>query len=133
MRSISPTEGPIVGAAVATIAGTGFQSGDTVIVDGTRVDATVLDATTISLTMPPHAAGKVNVTVINSLSQAQASVRGGFSYVAPPVISEVVPNTGSTAGGAPVYITGTRVGSTATVTVDGIVTPFEEGWPYRVG
>jgi hypothetical protein len=34
----------IVGAGVATIAGTGFQSGDTVIVDGTRVDATLVAA-----------------------------------------------------------------------------------------
>ena len=42
------------------------QSGDTVTVDGSRVDATVLDATTISLTMPAHAAGKVDVTVIGA-------------------------------------------------------------------
>ena len=131
VQSISPNEGSFVEATAAIIAGTGFQSGDTVTVDGSRVDATVLSATTISLTMPAHAAGNVNVTVISRLSQAQASVPGGFLYVAPPVISEVVPNTGSTAGGAPVYITGTGVGHAATVTVDGILTPFEvQGWTY---
>jgi hypothetical protein len=138
VRSISPSAGPTVGVTVATIAvsaipGTEFQPGATVTVtvDGSRVDATVLSANTISLAMPAHAAGNVNVTVINPLSQAQASVPGGFLYVAPPVISEVVPNTGSTAGGAPVYITGTGVGYAATVTVDGILTPFEvQGWTY---
>jgi hypothetical protein len=46
----------------------------------------------------------------------------------PPVISELVPNTGSTAGGAPVRIRGT-VGYVVTVTVDGILTPFEQGFP----
>jgi hypothetical protein len=66
----------------------------------------------------------VKVTVINPLSQAQASVPSGFLYVAPPVISEVVPNTGSTAGGAPVRIGGTGVGWAATVTVGGIASPF---------
>ena len=129
VQSISPPEGSIVGATVAKITGTGFQAGDTVTVDGIRVDATVLDATTISLTMPAHAAGKVNVTVINPLSPAQASVPGGFLYVGPPVIDAVVPNTGSTAGGMEVYITGTGVWNAATVTVDGISTPFEWAWP----
>ena len=132
-RSISPTEGSTVTATVAMIAGTGFQSGDTVTVDGSRVDATVLDATTISLTMPAHAAGTVNLTVTSPLSQAQASVSGGFTYVAPPVISEVVPNTGSTAGGTPVYITGAGVGTmgaVVNVTVDGLSVSIDDnGWP----
>ena len=98
VQSITPSEGSIVAATVATIAGTGFQSGDTVTVDGSRVDATVLSATTISLTMPAHAAGKVNVTVISALSRAQASVPGGYAYFGPPVINELLPNIGSTGG-----------------------------------
>ena len=36
VQSISPTEGSSVVATVARIAGTGFQSGDTVAVDGIR-------------------------------------------------------------------------------------------------
>ena len=83
VQSISPTEGSSVVATVARIAGTGFQSGDTVAVDGIRVDATVLSATSISLAMPAHAAGKVTVTVINPLSQAQASVPSGFFCTSP--------------------------------------------------
>ena len=81
--AISPPEGPTVLATTATIKGTGFRSGDTVTVDGSRVDATVDSASTISLTMPAHAAGKVDVTVISALSQARASVPGGYSYVPP--------------------------------------------------
>jgi hypothetical protein len=127
VRSISPNDGSSAAPTVATIAGTGFQSGATVTVDGSRVDATVLSATAISVTMPAHAAGRVTVIVINPPSEALA-VRDGFYYVGPPVISELIPNIGSTAGGAPVYIRGTGLGYAATVTVGGIVTPFEQGW-----
>jgi IPT/TIG domain-containing protein len=134
VQSISPNEGSSVVATVASITGTGFQSGDTVTVDGSRVDATVLSATTISLAMPAHAAGKVNVTVINPLSQAQASVPTGFLYVGPPVISELLPNIGSTAGGVPIVIRGTgtgTMGAVVTVTVDGIIVSIDDsGWPY---
>ena len=140
VRSIVPTEGSSVGATVASIAGTGFESGATVTVDGSRVDATVLSANTISLSMPAHSAGiesgglkTVTVTVINPLSQAQASVPGGYMYIGPPVISKLLPNIGSTGGGAPVNIIGTGTGgmySVVTLTVDGIVSTFEDGWPY---
>jgi len=140
VRSIVPTEGSSVGATVASITGTGFESGATVTVDGSRVDATVLSANTISLAMPAHSAGiesgglkTVTVTVINPLSQAQASVPGGYIYVGPPVISKLLPNIGSTGGGAPVNIIGTGAGamwSVVTLTVDGIVSTFEDGWPY---
>jgi len=131
--SISPTEGPIVGATVARIGGTGFPAGATVTVDGVRVDATVLSANAISLAMPAHAAGNVTVAVINPLNQAQATVRGGYTYVGPPVISELVPNTGTTAGGVPIEIRGTgtmAMGWVVTVTVDGIVSTVDDnGWP----
>jgi len=120
--SMFPAEGLIVGGTVTRIAGTGFQSGDTVTVDGSRVDATVDSAYTISLTMPAHAAGKVDVTVIRALSQVQAGVPGGYAYVVTtgPVISELLPNIGST-GGTPITIRGTGFRSGLTVSVDGIV------------
>jgi large repetitive protein len=139
VRSIVPSEGPSVGATVASIAGTGFESGATVTIDGSRVDATVLSANTISLSMPAHSAGiesgglkTVTVTVINPLSQAQANVPGGYMYVGPPVISKLLPNIGSTAGGAPIIIGGNGSGSmwsVVTATVDGIESTFESGWP----
>ena len=39
--SISPPEGPTVLATIARIEGPGFQSGDTVTVDGSRVEVLV--------------------------------------------------------------------------------------------
>ena len=123
VQSIFPAEGLIVGATVAMIAGTGFQPGDTVTVDGSRVDATVLSAYTISIKMPAHAAGNVDVTVISAINQARASVPGGYAYVVTtaPVISELLPNVGSTDSYIPVSIRGTGFRSGLTVSVDGIV------------
>ena len=137
--SISPTEGPGNGSARAVIAGTGFQRGVTVAVDGNRVDATVLNSNALSIPMPAHAAGKVAVTVTDPRSQAQASVPGGYTYVdiptppgPPPVISQLLPNSGSTAGGAPIRVIGNGTGSVwsvVTAAVDGIVIPAESAWP----
>jgi hypothetical protein len=46
----------------------------------------------------------------------------------PPVISELVPSTGSTAGGFEIGINGTGTGNAVTVTVDGIVSTFASIW-----
>jgi hypothetical protein len=127
ISSISPREGSILGGTVARLEGGPFQPGDTVTVDGTHVEATVLSATTITLTMPAHPAGTVVVTVtrVGARVQAQASSRQ-FSYFGPPVIKEFFPNVGSTGGGTPVYIQGSGFfRGPLTVRVDGIVTPFD--------
>jgi len=119
--SIFPTQGSTAGATTAWISGTGFRSHATVTVDGSRVEATVVDETTISLAMPAHAEGNVDVAVSQS-PQAQTGVPGGYTYafVVPPVISELLPNIGST-GGTPITIRGTGFRSGLTVSVDGIV------------
>jgi hypothetical protein len=125
---MSPTRGASTRTTVATIEGFEFQSGTTVTVDGTRVDATVLDASRISLVMPAHAPGKVDVAVIRAPGQTPVSVPYGYTYVGPPIISQMIPNIGSTLGGTPVWIAGTDVYS-ARVTVDGVVISFEWDWP----
>jgi hypothetical protein len=129
---MSPSEGSSAGGTRVVIAGTGFlirgKGAATVTVDGRPVNASPsLDGTTIDLTMPAHATGKVDVTVIGPLGQVQASVPGGYTYVPlpPPVISELRPNIGSTGGGTPMIIIGAGFQFGLTVTVGGIVTPFE--------
>ena len=131
--SMSPTRGASTRATVATIRGVEFQAGTTVTVDGTRIDATVLDSNTISLVMPAHAAGTVAVAVIRAPGQAPVSVFGGYTYEGPPVISELSPNIGSTAGGTPMAIIGTGMYDSRTLTVDGIVTPFENQSDFEFG
>jgi len=119
--SIFPTQGSTAGATTAWISGTGFRSHATVTVDGSRVEAMVVDETTISLAMPAHAEGKVDVAVSQS-PQAQTGVPGGYTYafVVPPVISELLPNIGSTGGRTPITISGSGFQRGLRLTVDGI-------------
>src|SRR5687768_7251835 len=140
--SISPSEGSSAGGTRVVIAGTGFlirgKGGATVTVDGRPVDASPsVDGNTINFTMPAHATGTVDVTVIGPLGHAQASVPGGYTYVhvplPPPVINELRPNIGSTGGGTPMIIMGAGFQFGLTVTVGGIVTPFEyDDWGVDV-
>jgi hypothetical protein len=132
---MSPSEGSSAGGTRVVIAGTGFlirgKGAATVTVDGRPVNASPsLDGTTIDLTMPAHATGKVDVTVIGPLGQVQASVPGGYTYVPlpPPVITELRPNLGSTGGGTWISIIGTGFQFGPTVTVGGIVTPLDDHW-----
>jgi hypothetical protein len=124
VQSIFPIEGLTAGGATARITGTGFQPGATVSVDGSRVAATVLSDTTISLAMPAHGVGKVEVTV--GQGSQVAVVPRGFTYVSVlgprPVISELLPNIGSTRGSTPMTIRGTGFHSNLTVTVAGVQT-----------
>jgi nitrogen regulatory protein PII len=118
--SIFPTQGSTAGATTAWISGTGFRSHATVTVDGSRVEATVVDETTISLAIPAHAEGKVDVAV-SQRPEAQTGVPGGYTYafVVPPAISELLPNLGSTGGRTPVTIRGAGLQNGLIVMVGG--------------
>ncbi len=77
----------------------------------------VVNSTTITVTTPSGNAGAVTVTV--TVSGQSASLASGFTYVAVPTVSSVSPNSGSTAGGTAVTITGTNFTAGATVTFGG--------------
>ncbi len=59
-------------------------------------------------------AGAVTVTV--TVNGQSGNLANGFTYIAPPTVSSVAPNSGSTAGGTAVTITGTNFAAGATVT-----------------
>ena len=74
----------------------------------------VVNSTTITATTPAGSAGAATVTVTNSGGQS-GSLASGFTYVAPPTVSSVSPNSGPAAGGTAVTITGTNFAAGATV------------------
>ncbi|WP_158794951.1 IPT/TIG domain-containing protein [Streptomyces sp. NRRL S-337] len=47
-----------------------------------------------------------------------------FTYAGPPSITSVTPSLGSTAGGDPILIVGTELGSTQSVTIGGAAAAF---------
>jgi len=120
--SITPDEGPTAGGTSVTIKGNYFQSTTTVTIGGSELGGTVVvDSQTITGTTPAHAtAESVDVVVTNTYDGDTVSdtLADGFTYVAPPTISSIVPNEGH--GDVDVVITGTnfRPGDT-TVTFGG--------------
>jgi hypothetical protein len=118
VSSVSPSSGPTAGGTPITITGTGFRAGATVTLGGnSATSVVVVNATTITATTPTGA-GTVSVQVTNTDTQS-GSLASAFTYLPPPTVSSVSPNSGPTAGGTSITITGTNFRAGATVTVGG--------------
>ena len=100
-----------------TITGTNFAAGATVTFGGTAAtNVVVVNSTTITATTPAGSAGAVTVTVTNVGGQS-GSLTNGFTYVVTADGEQCEsPNSGPTAGGTAVTITGTNFAAGATVT-----------------
>ena len=110
VTGVSPTSGPIAGGTSVTITGTNL-AGATGVAFGTTAAAIVSNtATQIVVTSPAHAAGLVDVRVTNPSGTSAVVAADQFTYVAPapPAVTSVSPNSGSTGGGTSVTITGTN-------------------------
>ena len=122
ISSITPNTGTVNGGTAVTIAGTGFLAGATVSLGGTSAtNVNVVSSTSITATTPAHIAGAVSVVVTNSDAQS-GSLNNGYTYTASnpaPTVASIAPNTGTTAGGTPVTITGTGFLAGATVSLGG--------------
>lgn len=111
----------LYGSNVSATVGTEEGVGDNqinVTFDG--IDATTVNfvnSTTINATTPPHAAGAVDVAVINPDSDTGTSI-GGFTYNGAPTFTNINPDTGlNTDNALSVTVTGTNflTGSTLTL------------------
>ena len=122
VSSVSPNSGSTAGGTAVTITGTNFAAGATVTFGGTATTNVIaVNSTTITATTPAGSAGAVTVTV--TVSGQSGSLTSGFTYVTSlagsPTVAGVSPNSGSTAGGTAVTITGTNFAAGATVTFGG--------------
>ncbi|MDP9130212.1 MAG: IPT/TIG domain-containing protein, partial [Candidatus Binatota bacterium] len=105
VTGVSPGGGPIAGGTAVTISGTNFTGTTSVLFDGTAaISFSVVNSTTITALAPAHAFGPVDITVIAFGGSGTGS--GVYTYVAPPTVASVAPNTGPTAGGQSVTISG---------------------------
>ncbi len=121
LTSVAPLSGPLAGGTVVTLTGTGFTGATNVTFDGTAAtNRTVVNATTITCTTPLHAAGPVSVKVTTPAGTNPANTL--FTYGTPPpapTLTSVAPNTGTTAGGTVVTLTGTNFTGATGVTFGG--------------
>ena len=120
VTGISPNSGSIAGGTTVTITGTNF-TGATVVNFGTTaaVSFSVVNSTTITATSPAGV-DTVDVIVTTPGGTSATSTVDVFTYTIPqsttfsPTVTGISPNSGPTAGGTTVTITGTNL-SGATV------------------
>jgi hypothetical protein len=119
ITSVSPSAGPTAGGTEVTITGTNL-AGATAVAFGTGHAAatfTIDSDTEIKATSPAESAGVVDVRVTTPGGMSATSNADHFTFIAPPApptVTGVSPNNGSTAGGTVVTISGTALtGATA--------------------
>lgn len=107
VSSISPTSGPAAGGTSVAITGTGFTGATSVGFGVTGATFTVNSDTSITATSP-SGTGMVDVQVITPSGTSASIAADQFTYSASaPVVTSINPQSGSTAGGTSVVITGT--------------------------
>ena len=109
VTGVSPSAGPTAGGTSVTITGSNFLTGATVSIGGNVTSSpAVLSSTQIRVLTPAHLAGNADVVVQNPNGEA-STLNNGFVYNVPsPTVASVSPNSGPTAGGTRVTITGTN-------------------------
>jgi acid phosphatase len=120
VATVTPGSGPVAGGTSVTISGSGFGTGATVTFGGVSASATVIGSTTINAVAPAHASGPVNIVVTNPGGQS-GTLTNGYVYAAAPAptVSNITPNSGTTAGGTSVTINGSAFVSGATINIGG--------------
>ena len=121
LQTVMPGIGSANGGTVLTLAGSSFAAGATVTVGGTpATNVTFSDATTVFATTPAHASGMVAVTLTNPDGKS-TTLMNAFNYTsaAAPIITTVVPGSGSSLGGSGVTVNGNGFASGAAVRFGG--------------
>jgi hypothetical protein len=124
LTGASPAHGPVAGGTPVTLSGNYFTStADTnVYFDAIAAsNVAVLNSTTITCESPAHAAGSVDIEVVNS--NGSDILIDGFFYHNPPNLTSVDPDQGPATGGTAVTLTGSDFTSLGTTAVTFDVTP----------
>ena len=120
---LMPDTGPTAGGTTVTITGTNLAGATEVTFDGLPATIVSRTATTVVVRTPAHPVGTVDVAV--TTPGGTATLPGAFTYVAAPppaapTATAITPDTGPTAGGTTVTITGTNLAGATEVTFDGL-------------
>ncbi len=125
VTSVSPNSGTTAGGYSVTISGSNLGSAINVSFGGTLALIQSDTSTAITVTAPAHAAGTVDVTVTTSLGTSPTSPADQFTFqngqASGPAVTSVSPNSGSTAGGYSVTISGSNLGGATAVSFGGTV------------
>lgn len=119
VSDVSPASGNNTGGTTITITGTDLGAGATVTVGGQPcTNVQVTPNSQITCVTPAGTNGAADIVITNTDTES-TTVTGGFTYVMPPAVNSVSPNTGTTAGGTTVTINGGPFVDGVTVLVGG--------------
>ncbi|EFM11593.1 cell surface receptor IPT/TIG domain protein [Paenibacillus curdlanolyticus YK9] len=114
VTSLSPNSGQLEGGDLLYVNGSNFASGAKVYFGSVQSPSVTLSTSArLKATVPAGTAlGAVDVTVVNA-DGGQATLIGGYTYVAPPpppspAITTLSPNYGVLAGGDTIYVNGSN-------------------------
>lgn len=119
VSAIDPNSGAVTGGDTVTITGTNLATATAVTFGGVPAGFTINDDTSITATSPGAEAAEavhVRVTTIGGTSATTAADRFTFLAIPAPIVSTLSPNSGSTAGGDIVTITGANFTTASVVT-----------------
>ena len=125
VTNIAPASGQASGGNAVTITGTNFRAGarvvvgDQLYVDGDVGGATVVNATTITLTTAATMVGVHDVVVLDSTG-VEGRLASSFSVAVLPVITTTFPTIGSSVGGTEIVLTGDNFLSGLAVRINGV-------------
>jgi len=119
VASVTPTQGTSLGGNSIVITGTGFSNVIGVSIGGSPAASYVVNSTSqITEITPPGPAG--NAAIIVNVNGASSTTNSLFSYVVPPTVTGVSPDTVTTLGGNSINITGTGFTLASHLTIGGV-------------
>ncbi len=107
VESIWPVSGGTAGGTDVVITGSGFRQGSQAILEGVPLfpeGGIVIDENTLSGHVPAHAEGSAAIVVHTPLGDATGVLV--FTYLPPPLVETITPNTGISTGATVVVLTG---------------------------
>lgn len=117
--TVSPDRGPASGGSVVSIAGAGFAA-DTRVrfgdVDAAHVER--LSASSLRVITPAHDPGVVAVVV--DTAGGDARLDAAYTFVPSPIVIDVTPDSGPTAGGTDIVVSGEHFAPSDRLFVDDV-------------
>ncbi len=119
VTGISPSSGTTAGGTKVTITGKNLSGATGVSFGGAGGSITADSSTQVTATSPAGS-GTVNITVTTKGGTSATSSADKFTYTAPaPVVAGISPDSGTTAGGTSVTITGDNLSGATEVSFGG--------------
>ena len=120
ITAVTPAFSPLEGGVTHTVSGSGFRDGFTLLLGGEAPDSIQLvTGNTITFVGKPRAAGSYTLTVTDDLNRT-GSLGAAVTYVAPPTVTDVSPDSASFTGGRLITLSGTALFTGTRVFVDGV-------------